>query len=167
MWPKCETDLRGFFNLGSWKYEQDLGGGWTSDMPVSNVKPYNPLMKPLGKVYSPKISHWNRQSPDLRVAAFASMSLAPPKPERQSSADCGSPSPRWPQFLKLTLPISPWLNFRHCISTLPRGGVYWVYIPDNQKISWGCSTDIPRSQRIYNPIHSNMRHGMVSPSAYM
>merc|ERR1711874_674052 len=34
------------------------------------------------------------QSPDLRVAAFASMSLAPPKPERQSSADCGSPSPR-------------------------------------------------------------------------
>ena len=33
----------------------------------------------------------NCHSPNIRVAALTSMSLAPPKPKRQSSVDCGRP----------------------------------------------------------------------------
>ena len=36
----------------------------------------------------------NCQSPNSRVAALSSMSLAPPKPKRQSSVDCGRPKGR-------------------------------------------------------------------------
>ena len=36
----------------------------------------------------------NCQSPNSRVAALTSMSLAPPKPKRQSSVDCGRPKGR-------------------------------------------------------------------------
>ena len=42
----------------------------------------------------PKGSFGSCQSPRSRVAALASMSLAPPKPKRQSSADRGGPRQR-------------------------------------------------------------------------
>ena len=41
-----------------------------------------------------KASFGNCQSPGSRVAALASMSLVPPNPKRQSSADRGGPRQR-------------------------------------------------------------------------
>ena len=72
--------LRGFLNMGSRKYDQDWGWSWISDMSAERIKRFS--------------AFGNCQSPNSRVAALTSMSLAPPKPKRQSSVDCGRPKGR-------------------------------------------------------------------------